>query len=71
MEAAEMKKMTWALSAVTGLAVVTMALVPAVPSAAQMGTAPVSRCTVIDVGSPGTSSADRVPVKQVVPLWCL
>ena len=64
------KKMIRALSAAAGLAAVTLAVVPAVPSAAQMGAAPVSRCTVIDVGAPGTSSADRVPVKQVVPLWC-
>ena len=65
-----MKKIIPALSAATGLVTISMALVPAVPSAAQMGTPAVSRCTVIDVGSPGTSSADRVPVKQVVPLWC-
>jgi hypothetical protein len=64
------EKMIRALSGAAGLAAIMMALVPAVPSAAQMGTAPVSRCTVIDVGAPGTSNADRAPVKQVVPLWC-
>jgi hypothetical protein len=64
------KNMIGAVSAAAGLAVITLSLVPAVPSGAQMGPAPVSRCTVIDVGAPGTSGADRAPVKQVVPLWC-
>ena len=37
----------------------------------QVGRVPVSRCTVVDVGAPGTSPAtDRVRVKQVLPSAC-
>jgi len=35
-----------------------------------VGTAPASRCTVMDVAAAGSPAADRIPVKQVVPLLC-
>jgi hypothetical protein len=39
-------------------------------TAGGVGTAPASRCTVMDVAAPGSPAADRIPVKQVVPLTC-
>ena len=75
-----MKKMARALP-VSGLAAMAVALTPfvfALPSVAGsvqvtssgVGTAPASRCAVMDVAAPGSPAADRIPVKQVVPLLC-
>jgi hypothetical protein len=69
-----MKKMIRALS-VSGLAAMAVALTPmvsALPSVASSAgeTLQASRCTVMDVAAPGSPAADRIQVKQVVPLMC-